>query len=169
MAGFAFLGLVTAIVQGGMVRRLAPKYGEPKLIVLGLILLALGFAGLALAGGTAATLAATLFVGVGQGLASPTITGLLSKITPEAERGAVFGTLSSTQTLARMTNYVLANLLLGRGNDASPFWEAAAIALGALALAAVTLPAARAVASQADLDTALAQAEPVHSLADDRP
>ena len=67
-------------------------------------------------------------VGVGQGLVSPTISGLLSRITPEGEQGAVFGTLSSAQTLARMANYLVANLLFGRGNTAAPFWEAAAIA-----------------------------------------
>ena len=76
--------------------------------------------GSALAGGTAATLLATLLVGVGQGLVSPTISGLLSRITPEGEQGAVFGTLSSAQTLARMANYLVANLLFGRGNTAAP-------------------------------------------------
>ena len=142
LAGFTFLGLVTAIVQGGLVRRLVPKYGESRLIVVGLILLVGGFVGLALAHGTAPTLMAAMAVGIGQGLATPTITGLLSRITPEGEQGVVFGTLSSAQTLARMANYLVANLLFGRVDAASPFWEAAAIALVALGLAAVTLPSA---------------------------
>ena len=150
MGGFAFLGLVTAVVQGGLVRRLVPKYGEPRMIVAGLVLLALGFLGLALAQGTANILAATLFVGLGQGLVSPTVSGLLSRITPEGERGVVFGTFSSAQTLARMANYLVAILLFGRGNTAAPFWEAAAIALVALALAVVALPAAARLAGRAD-------------------
>jgi DHA1 family tetracycline resistance protein-like MFS transporter len=140
LAGFTFLGLVTALVQGGLVRRLVPKHGEPRLIVAGLVLLIAGFVGLGLGSGTAATLLATMAVGVGQGLVSPTISGLLSRITPEGEQGAVFGTLSSAQTMARMANYLVANLLFGRGNTAAPFWEAAAIALGALGLALATLP-----------------------------
>ncbi len=141
LAGFTFLGLVTALVQGGLVRRLVPKYGEPRLIVAGIILLVAGFAGLALASGTAAVLWSALAVGMGQGLATPTISGLLSRVTPEGERGAIFGTLSSAQTLARMLNYLAANLLFARGNTAAPFWEAAGIALAALGLAAVALPA----------------------------
>ena len=36
MFGFAFLGLVSAVVQGGLIRRLVPKFGEPRLIVVGL-------------------------------------------------------------------------------------------------------------------------------------
>jgi len=140
LLGFTYLGFVTAMVQGGIVRRLAPKLGEPRLILTGLILLVCGFVGLAAAGGTSTILFALTLVGVGQGLASPTITGLLSRITPPTEQGAIFGTFSSAQTLARMTNYLAANLLFGRGSTAAPFWEAAAIALCALGFAAVALP-----------------------------
>ncbi len=135
--GFAFLGLVSAVVQGGLIRRLVPKYGEPRLIVVGVITLAVGLASLALASNAPMLLIATLIVGVGQGLASPTISGLLSRLTPPSEQGSVFGVLSMAQTLARMSNYLVANLLLARFGPASPFWEGAAIALlaGGLALA----------------------------------
>ncbi len=162
LAGFTFLGLVTAVVQGGMVRRLAPRYGEPRLIVAGIVLLAAGFAGLALASGTAAILASALAVGVGQGLASPTISGLLSRITPEGERGAIFGTFTSAQTLARMVNYLAANLLFARGDTAWPFWEAALIALLALGMAGLALPTARRLAGLAP-GPAPAEVEPIPS------
>ena len=132
--GFAFLGLVSALVQGGLIRRLVPRYGEPKLIVAGTITLGLGFVALALVERWPALLGATLLVGVGQGLVSPTVSGLLSRLTPVSEQGSVFGTLSSAQTLARMINYLAANVLLARVGSAAPFWEAAAIA--ALALVA---------------------------------
>lgn len=133
--GFSFLGLVSAVVQGGLIRRLVPKYGEPKLIIAGTVALVLGFIALALAPTAPWLLLATLVVGVGQGLASPTVTGLLSRITPVREQGAVFGVLSSAQTLARLANYVAANLLLDHRGAAAPFWEAAAVAAVALALA----------------------------------
>ncbi len=86
-----------------------------------------------------ALLAATLVVGIGHGLASPTASGLLSRITPPGEQGAVFGILSSAQTLARMINYLIGNLLLKSGGPSAPFWEAAAIAAAALALALMVL------------------------------
>jgi DHA1 family tetracycline resistance protein-like MFS transporter len=133
--GFAFLGLVTALVQGGLIRRLVPRFGEPRLIVAGLAIIIAGFAALAVVGTWPALLGATLLVGVGQGLVSPTVSGLLSRITPADEQGAVFGTLSSAQTLARMLNYSVANLLLARAGPAAPFVEASAIAAVALLLA----------------------------------
>jgi DHA1 family tetracycline resistance protein-like MFS transporter len=138
--GFAFLGLVSATVQGGLIRRLVPKFGEPSLIVAGIATLAFGFAAAALASSWPALLGATLIVGVGQGLASPTVSGLLSRVTPPNEQGAVFGTLSSAQTLARMCNYLLANLLLARRNPSAPFWEATGIAVVALVLAVLLVP-----------------------------
>lgn len=133
--GFALLGLVSAFVQGGLIRRLVPRFGEPRLILLGLLSLGLGLAALALVQGGWGLAGATLLVGLGQGIASPTIQGLLSRTTPESEQGAVFGTLTSAQTLARTINYVVANRLLGTLGPAAPFWEGAALALIALLLA----------------------------------
>ena len=86
--GFAFLGLVSAVVQGGLIRRLVPRFGEPRLIVAGVATLAVGFAGLAVRRGASRRCwAATLVVGVGQGLVSPTVSGLLSRVTPAERAG----------------------------------------------------------------------------------
>jgi DHA1 family tetracycline resistance protein-like MFS transporter len=137
--GFAFLGLVSAVVQGGLIRRLVPRLGEPRLILAGLGTLAAGFAALAVIQSVPALLGAILIVGVGQGLTSPTISGLLSRVTPASEQGAVFGTLSSAQTLCRMLNYVVAYLILARAGPAGPYWQACAIAVLALVWAIVVV------------------------------
>lgn len=157
--GFAYLGLVSALVQGGLIRRLVPRFGEPRLIVAGVAALAVGFAALALAGNTPALLGATLVVGIGQGLASPSVSGLLSRVTPESEQGAVFGVFSSAQTVARMANYLAANLLLAHRGPSAPFWEAAAIASLALLLALVVAANRRGAAHSAQAEPARAAAE----------
>ena len=118
---FAGLGLLSALVQGGLIRRLVPRFGEPRLIGAGIAIVALGFAGLALASDALELAGAMVLVGVGQGLVGPSVSGLLSRLTPASEQGAVFGTLSSAQTLARMISYSIANLLLGRAT-AAPYW-----------------------------------------------
>ncbi len=77
--------------------------------------------------------------GFGQGLASPSIQGLLSRATPASEQGAVFGTLSSAQTLARLVSYPVATLLLARFGPPAPYWAAASIGLVTLTLASVVV------------------------------
>ncbi|MGP0065589.1 MAG: MFS transporter [Isosphaeraceae bacterium] len=137
-ASFAFagLGFLSALVQGGLIRRLVPRFGEARLIVAGLVLAAGGFAGLAMSANIPELAGSMFLLGLGQGLLSPSVSGLLSRITPESEQGAVFGTLSSVQTLARMVSYESANLLLGRVSLGSPYWCAFGVDLLALAVAA---------------------------------
>ena len=136
-AAFAFagLGFLSAFVQGGLIRRLVPRFGEPRLIVVGLILAAGGFATLAQVSSVSGLIGALALLGLGQGLLSPSVSGLLSRITPMDEQGAVFGTFTSAQTLARMISYSSANFLLGRVSTAAPYWGAFGIDLVALAIA----------------------------------
>lgn len=130
--GFAFLGLISALVQGGLIRPLIPRFGEPRLILTGLTALVVGMAALAVASEAIGLVAATILVAVGQGLISPTLSGLLSRVTPPNEQGAIFGTLSSAQTLARMLSYAGANLLFARVGPSAPYWEACAVGVVAL-------------------------------------
>lgn len=130
---FAFLGIVSALVQGGLIRRLLPRFGESRLMIFGLFVLACGLASLAAARDFPRLILAGVLIGLGQGTAGPSIQGLLSRLTPATEQGAIFGVSSSAQTLARMINYYLANRLLSRGS-AEPYWEGAGIALAAIAV-----------------------------------
>jgi MFS transporter, DHA1 family, tetracycline resistance protein len=130
---FAGLGFLSAIVQGGLIRRLVPRFGEPRLILVGVILAACGFVSLALTTSVTWLLGALALLGVGQGMLSPSVSGLLSRMTPNDEQGAVFGTLTSAQTLARLISYVLANFLLGV-SLAAPYWASFGVDLAALAV-----------------------------------
>ena len=40
---FTYIGVLMVIVQGGMVRRLVPRFGERKLIIIGTLLMGVGF------------------------------------------------------------------------------------------------------------------------------
>ena len=149
---FAFLGLVSALVQGGLIRRVVPRFGEPRLILAGIAALAAGMALMAGASGVLVLGIATVVLALGQGLAGPTLSGLLSKVTPPTEQGAVFGTLTSAQTLARIVSYGAANVLFARVGPASPYWIGAAVAASTLALAG--LACRRAVQEAGALGTA---------------
>ncbi len=122
-AAFAFagIGLLSALVQGGLIRRLVPRFGEVRLILAGLLLAACGFGGIALCSNVPELAGSLLLLGAGQGILSPSIAGLLSRRTSLSEQGAVFGTYTSAQTLARMISYSSANILLGKFSTAAPY------------------------------------------------
>ncbi len=132
---FAGLGFLSAIVQGGLIRRLVPRFGEARLIVAGLIFAAGGFTVLARVSSVAGLIGALALLGLGQGILTPSVSGLLSRITPMDEQGAVFGTLTSAQTLARMISYSAANFLLGRVSTAAPYLGSVGVDLVALLIA----------------------------------
>jgi DHA1 family tetracycline resistance protein-like MFS transporter len=133
--GYALLGFVGVVIQGGLIRGLVPRFGEPRLIVVGLALMALGLAGLAVVTTWPGLIATTIVLGSGYSVAGPSGMGLLSRLTPATEQGAVFGVLTSAQTLARMLNYPIANILFGRSGPTAAYWEGAVIAAVGLLLA----------------------------------
>ncbi len=126
---FAAAGLISAVVQGGLIRRLVPRFGEVRLILAGGVLAGVGFAVAASLSGTSLVplVVAIVLASAGSGLLAPSITGLVSRITPSSEQGAVFGALTSIQTLARIISYLLANVLLDRVSPSAPYWFAAAV------------------------------------------
>jgi DHA1 family tetracycline resistance protein-like MFS transporter len=139
-AAFAFagIGLLSAVVQGGLIRRLVPRFGEARLIMAGLALAACGLAGMALAANAPFLASSMMLLGIGQGLLSPSVSGLLSRTTPMSEQGAVFGTLTSAQTLARMISYSTSNVLLGKVSTGAPYWGAFGVDVVALAISTGT-------------------------------
>jgi MFS family permease len=136
---FAFIGVIGILVQGGLIRWLVPRFREPRLIWAGVATLLFGFIGLASTNSTGPLLAAVFLISLGHGVATPAISGLLSRITPPSEQGAVFGTYTSLQTLARMLNYLIANTLLGLFGASAPYWEGAILLAIAFCLSFVLI------------------------------
>lgn len=155
---FALLGFVSALIQGGLIRRLVPRFGEAKLALAGLAIVAVGYAVMAGVSGVSTLIVAIILCGVGQGLASPSIQGLLSRVTSPSDQGSVFGTLISAQTLARVINYPAAAYLLQTYGAGAPYWESAAVAVVTLAIAIVVMRGFPAK-SKSDAVSALAEVE----------
>jgi MFS family permease len=99
---FAFCGLMSALIQGGMIGRLVKRFGEPVLIYGSLIavggsLLIIPYAG---------TLGVLLFglaaVAMSSGLNRAPTLGLISIFAPAEEQGAILGVAQSAGTLGRI-------------------------------------------------------------------
>jgi MFS family permease len=135
----AFIGLVAAGVQGGLVRRLAPRFEEARLMRAGTFIQALAFAGLVLAGRAgshAALFAAGGLLALGNGLTQPTTSAFISRRAPVDRQGATLGVNQSMASLARSFGPALGGWLYAAFGPSSPYAVACAGMLVAFVFAA---------------------------------
>lgn len=104
---FSFMGLMMALAQGPVLKRLSQRWSDRKLVVAGGILLATSFPFFT---GTSGVLiyAGTTLLAIGNGLMWPSLLAILSRITDHSAQGAVQGFAGSTGAVAS-----IAGLLLG--------------------------------------------------------
>jgi MFS family permease len=141
-SGFAWILVAMAVVmggiQGGGMKALSARYPERRLVVGGVVLLAVGFAGVPLAPSVAVLLLPLLLAAVGRAVAQPALLSLASQAASPEQRGAVMGAFQSSASLARVIGPVLGGVLYGLGLG-YPFWLASALLVG-VAAAAGALP-----------------------------
>lgn len=99
---FTVIGIIGAIVQGGLLRQLSKIFGDEKLVLAGIFFMMIGLAGLpyginflgvAIVGG---------FLAIGSGILQPTILGLVSKEVDQDSQGTILGLNQSLASLARV-------------------------------------------------------------------
>jgi DHA1 family tetracycline resistance protein-like MFS transporter len=151
---FAFVGVVGAVVQGGLIGRLVKKFGEMPLVIVGALLFSGSLLAIPLTGprtGVGILLAMGAAFAVGNGLATPSLTSLASKSAGAGEQGGVLGITQSVASLARAVGPSVSAALIysaaaTMGHDQKPhhmsdesvrltFWAAAAVMLLAFLLA----------------------------------
>lgn len=132
---FAFVGLVSAGVQGGLVGRLARRFGEPRLIIWGSALLALGMLAIPLAERPLLLWPAMLVVALGFSLMTPSLNSMVSLAVAAGVQGATMGVSRSVTTLARVLGPGFAGLLFEFLGKDWPFFSGALIMGAVLAIA----------------------------------
>lgn len=108
---FALLGIVSVIVQGGLVRRLVPRYGERRLLTVSGIPFGLGLLLAGVAANVPVLLAGLVLIGIGYGISIPSVLALLSRDTDPGRQGAVLGLGQSVGSLARVLSPAMAGAL----------------------------------------------------------
>jgi len=135
----AFIGIVAAAVQGGLVRTLSRRFDEAALIRSGALIQATAFAGLVGAGAIgspAALYASGAWLAVGNGLTQPAVPAFISRRAPADRQGATLGTNQSFSSLARTFGPALGGLLYASVGPRAPYVAACLGMLVATALAA---------------------------------
>ncbi|SCA56772.1 Major facilitator superfamily MFS_1 [Candidatus Terasakiella magnetica] len=141
---FAFLGVVSAMIQGGLIGRLSRKFGEGKLVVAGTLFLGLGLGLIPLSENTIMLAGATMILAIGFALSTPSLNSLISLEADETERGGVMGASRSAATLARVLGPILAGVLFAQLGRDAPYFAGMVIMLGVTVVAFVKLSSKRA-------------------------
>lgn len=118
---FLYIGLVMAIVQGGLIGRLVKRFGEGGLIVLGCVLSGLSMALMPFSSRLWHLFLLLGALGIGQGVNRASILGLVSRRTGADEQGVVLGVAQSAGSLARIIGPITGGLLFDQLGPWAPF------------------------------------------------
>ena len=151
---FVFVGVIGAVIQGGLIGRLVKTFGELPLVVVGALLFAGSLFAIPFTGpqtGLLTLLAVGATFSIGNSLSTPALTSLASKSVGRGEQGGVLGVTQSAASLSRTIGPLIASYLIYSavptlGHDRKlhemsdntlrvTFWAAAAIMFVAFAVA----------------------------------
>jgi DHA1 family tetracycline resistance protein-like MFS transporter len=102
----AFVGLMIALVQGGLIRIVIPKIGQKNSVYVGLVLYIVGFVLFAFATKSWMMFAFMIPYGLG-GIAGPALQGIMSSQVPANEQGELQGGLTSMMSVTSIIGPLL--------------------------------------------------------------
>jgi MFS transporter, DHA1 family, tetracycline resistance protein len=107
-----FVGLLSALVMGVLVKRLVPRLGEQRAILAGFALASLGFLGMALAN-QRVTLYGSLAIFALGGIANPTLQSRMSRMVGPMQQGELQGAVASLQSISMVFGPLVMTQLFG--------------------------------------------------------
>jgi MFS family permease len=138
---FGYVGVIGAVIQGGLLGRLVKLFSDKPLAVAGTAIFAVSVFLFPLSSNVVLLVLAGTGIAIGNSLMTPTLNGLASNSVSASWQGRVLGAMASAASLARIIGPVLGGWLLSRDPDSSalygrtPYWASSAIMLIALGLA----------------------------------
>jgi MFS family permease len=132
--GFAYIGVMSTINQGFIVRKLLPKLGERKMLVIGLSCLALSLLGIAFATEVWMMAIVMTLLSFGYSFTNPSALGSISLLSPPEEQGAVLGTTQGLAALGRIIGPAFGGFVYGDVHPTAPFISGCILALCAVSI-----------------------------------
>ena len=131
---FVFVGLTIALVQGGLVRRLAPKLGEAPLALAGMLLTLPGFLLVGTMHGAGQLYAGLALLAIGSAFVMPSLSALVSRLSPADTQGLSLGIFRSLGSAARAAGPILGGALFFGAASEAPYVLGAVLLLLPIAL-----------------------------------
>lgn len=99
---FGVLGIIGAVIQGGLIRVISKKFSERAIMLVGAVLMSTGLAFLPYGVNFLSVALIAIVLAVGAGILQPTVLSMISKYSPEKKQGAVLGINSSFSSFGRV-------------------------------------------------------------------
>jgi multidrug resistance protein len=137
---FLVIGLALTAVQGGLIGPLTSSLGSGKLLRIGLLVTGAGLAVLAFTPHMVWVMlfASMLLLAFGQGVASPSITALVTETAPPDRRGEALGYQQSAGAFARIAGPIVAGALFDHVGVGAPYVIGAVLAVLAVGVLATS-------------------------------
>lgn len=136
---FAYIGLVSGLMQGVITGLLVKRFNEQRLTVVGLGLMTLGYASIALAPEAWTLYLAVTITAVGGGIATPTLTSTITKRVSPQQQGSILGATEALGSLAQVAGPVWAGVSFDYFGASAPYWTGMGWLVVAALLAASVL------------------------------
>ena len=141
---FGAIGLIIAIVQGGLIGRLTKRFGEPALLIVGPLMIAAGLVfvgadwrGMNVPGVWRWFILGSALLALGSSLFNPSLQGLISRHAQQREQGEILGAAQGMASLARAVGPMLAGFLYWWFFPATPYYVSAAICVAVAIVALI--------------------------------
>ncbi|HEY9216995.1 MAG TPA: MFS transporter [Phenylobacterium sp.] len=142
---FAFVGIAAATTQMFLTGRLSERYGAGRMLALGMGITCICSALQPLSSGGAMTIALMSLTAIGQSVAWPNVSALISRTADPWQQGAILGLNNAMGALARVIGPFCAGLAFAGASINAPFWLGAVVVAPAILLAANAARRAKAI------------------------
>ena len=127
-----WVGVISSFVQGFLIRKLLPRFGEFRLAVAGFSLAAIAFGLVSIIPQGYYLFGTQTLFAFGLGIASPSIRGIISASVPNDEQGKVSGGTLSLGSLTQILGPLIAGWSYDRFTPATPMLIGAALSICAI-------------------------------------
>jgi DHA1 family tetracycline resistance protein-like MFS transporter len=132
---FLFMGVIVAGIQGGLIGKLAKRFGEKTLIAVGAASFTIGLALVPLVWRVPMLYVVAFLISIGQGLSYPSLTSLVTKASLANEHGSMLGLASGVGSLARFLGPILCGFLYDLAQARGAFYGGAVLTAIAFVIA----------------------------------
>ena len=118
---FIYLGVIQIVLQGLVIGKLAKRFNEIILLIVGPLLMGLGMILMPSIANILVFALAMAVLALSTGIVRTVVPSLITKFTPENQRGSVLGLTTSIESISAVPGSLIGGILFEYGGLAAPF------------------------------------------------